>query len=193
MNENLELVYLHRDGLAYVEECLRQGTGLCAEVLRLPLINGETFAPLPKGTTLNRAKSFDTGGLLTRRNVNWWLARHVQLLWQSEAIGTLVVQDIWAKSSDRVVVESGMDKFYCNENVYYFISGMNADFRSVQSIGRAVTSFLFVAFFSGINIQHDTLPSNHLVEEHFIVETARSTKEVFVGAYDQEGLVVWRG
>jgi hypothetical protein len=89
INENLELVYLHRDGVAYVEACLKQGTGLCAQVLRLPLINGETFAPLPKGTTLNRAKSFDTGGLLTRRSANQWLAQHVQLLWQSEAIGTL--------------------------------------------------------------------------------------------------------
>jgi hypothetical protein len=86
-----------------------------------------------------------------------------------------------------------MDKFYCNDQVYPVINGMNADFRSIQSIGRAVTSYLFVAFFSRINMQYDTLPSDHIVEEHFIIEIARSTKEVFVGAYDQEGLVVWRG
>jgi len=37
------------------------------------------------------------------------------------------------------------------------------------------------------------LPSDHIVSEDVIDEIALHTLEIFVGAYDQEGLVVWHG
>jgi hypothetical protein len=192
-NTNLELVFLGQDGISYVETSLRQGTGLCAEVLKQPLANGEAFAPLPKCTTVDRAKVFNTGGLLSRHDGYIWLAQHIQSLWQIDEIGTFVIQDIWAKPTDAAAQKSGLNKFFHDENVYYFLNGLNADFWSVQRAARAVTSYLFVALFSHINIQYDNLPPDHLVGEHFIIEIARSAVEVFVGAYDQEGLVIWRG
>jgi hypothetical protein len=142
-----------------------------------------------------RAKAFDAGGLLSRRDAYIWLAQHVQSLWQIEGVGTLVVQDVWAKPTDVAVQQSGLhlNQFFHGESVYYFLRGMNADFRSLQSVVRAVTSYLFVAFFSHIDVRPDALAPDRQVGEDMITNIGRSIREVFVSAYDQEGLVMWRG
>src|SRR5258708_1211701 len=100
---DMETVLLGQDGIAYVEACLEQGTGLCEKARNLDLAIAEVFAPLPKYTSLKRATSFNTGGLMSRRDANTWLEKHVQNLWQRWPNGTLVIQDIWAKSSDPVL------------------------------------------------------------------------------------------
>jgi hypothetical protein len=191
INANDELIDLGTEGISYVKTSLQQGSGLCAEVLQLPLANGGSFAPLPRHTTVERAKKFDIGGVTSRRDSLAWLADHVQSLWQAATIGTLVIQDIWAKPSDPPVYVSAFDKFVDGENIYYFIDGSNAEFRCIQGAARAVTSYLFVAFLSRISFANNALPHDRFLPRSLIGEIARATEEIFVGAYDQEGLVVW--
>jgi hypothetical protein len=69
---------------------------------------------------LKRATSFNTGGLMSRRDAVTWLEKHVQNLWQRWPNSTLVIQDIWAKSNDPVVRYSSPKKFFQDENVYFF-------------------------------------------------------------------------
>lgn len=186
-----EIVFLGQDGIAYVEACLQQGAGLCAKARILELTTGEVFAPLPRYTSLERAISFNTGGLTFRRDVNAWFEKHVHNLWQRWPNGTLVIQDIWAKSTDPVLRHSSLKKFFQDGNVYFFCE--KSDEGSIQRGVSAVASYLFIAFFSRYSMSSQMLPSDHIVSEDVIDEIALHTLEIFVGAYDQEGLVVWRG
>jgi hypothetical protein len=192
LKEPLDCVVLGKDGISYVETCLRQGTGLCERVLRLPLVNGEAFAPLPKYTSIERAKSFEIGGLLSRRDSTLWLAKHIKSLYQNDSPGTWIVQDIWAKPSDPAVLRSYLNIFLQAENVYYFIGKSDTSFNHVQSIFRSTSSFLFVAFFSRTSIDLSEIGADRRVSESLICKIAKTVEEIFVGAYDQEGLIVWR-
>jgi hypothetical protein len=114
----------------------------------------------------------------------------VKSLWQCSPNGTLVIQDIWAKSSDPPLRHSSSKKFFQDGNVYFFCERDDAD--SIQQTIRAVTSYLFIAFFSGHSMSSQMLPLHHVVSKNVIDEIARNMQEIFVSAYDQEGLVVWR-
>jgi hypothetical protein len=188
---DMEIVPLDQEGITYVEICLQQGSGLCEKARNLELANGQVFAPLPKNTNLKRALSFSTGGLMSRHNVNAWLEKHVRSLWHCWPSGTLVIQDIWAKSSDLVVRNSNLKTFFQQDgNVYFFCEKDNAE--SVQRTVSATASYLFIAFFSRYSMSSVVRPFDRVVGEDVINEIARNTQEIFVGAYDHEGLVVWR-
>jgi hypothetical protein len=189
---NLEIFALADDGVSYVESRLRQGTGLCARILQLALAKGTAFAPLPHNTTINRASSFDIGGLLSRRDAFDWLTCHVRSLWDVNSIGTFVIQDIWAKPNDVAASDLGLHRFFDDENVYYLVEESDADPQFIKNSVRATTSYQFMAFFSRVRIEYAGLSPNRRVAEEVIDSIARATEEVFVGAYDQEGFVVWR-
>jgi hypothetical protein len=91
---DLKIISLGVDGFDYVKACLRQGTGLCDKILRCTLTDGETFAPVPEGTSLARAKSFSAGGLISRRTSLAWFAIYIKNLRKIEENGTLIFQDI---------------------------------------------------------------------------------------------------
>jgi hypothetical protein len=69
----------------------------------LGLADGEVFAALPEGTSIERAKSFDVGGLMSRSDAIAWFTEHLTRLWRIEGTGTLVLQDIWVKPTDPAV------------------------------------------------------------------------------------------
>src|SRR5690348_1891651 len=78
---NLRMISLGADGINYVQACLRQGTGLCGKLPGLGLTEGEVSAAVPEGTSLKRARSFDFGGLMSRRDAIAWFTEHVTSLW----------------------------------------------------------------------------------------------------------------
>jgi hypothetical protein len=183
---------LGQDGIAYVESCLRQGTGLCTRVLDLAFADGDAFAPIPEHTIAERARSFGVGGLIARRHANRWLGEHLQGAWRPGFGGTLVLQDIWANPSDPAVQNSEVKRFFQGANVYYYCEIPDVDWYWIQRAKRAMASYLFIAFYTRSPIRDDELLPDHTVDEALIDRLARSTTEVFVSAYDQEGLVVWR-
>jgi hypothetical protein len=129
---------------------------------------------------------------LSRRDAFDWLACHVRDLWKVDSIGTFVIQDIWAKPNDVTTSHQGLHRFFDDENVYYLVEESDSDSDFIKSSMRATTSYQFMAFFSRIRIRYSGLTSDRRMSEETVESIARATEEVFVGAYDQEGLVVWR-
>jgi len=183
---------LGTDGIAYVRQCLRQAQGLSSKLLELPLTSGKAYAPIPEQTSVNRAKSFNEGGLITRHETNVWLVEHLWNLWKIEGGGTLVLQDIWAKPSDPAAQRTQSKKFFNDANVYYFLEEDDTNVSAMESTIRSIASYLLVAVFTGYVIRDSDLLPDRLVGHEIIDALARATKEVFVSAYDQEGLVIWR-
>src|ERR1700726_2827627 len=109
-------IALDADGIEYVEQCLRQGTGLCRKLLRLPLASGRAFAPVPRQKRLDRVKSFDEGGLMARHDTIAWLAEHSLHFWDAYPTGLLVFQDIWANPNDPPAQISRQNRFTTENN-----------------------------------------------------------------------------
>lgn len=181
---------LGKEGIEYVEDCLRQGTGLSRKILSLPLQSGRAFAPLPTNTSVDRARSFEAGGLLSWRDTLDWLARHVQAEWRRDPEGTLVLQDVWgARPTDEAVQRTKVRKFFDAENVYYYVE---ASEQQIEDIVRETSSFLVVGVFAHFPVGRANLRPPGIVAKSFIDRLARTTEEILVTAYDREGLVLWR-
>jgi hypothetical protein len=192
MNEKLVEVPLEDIGTSYVESCLRQGAGLCSNFHDLSHIVGESFTPLPGGVGSDRAKKFDTGGLLSKRATDTWFAERIQQLFRSDAEGSLIFQDVWMNRTDGSTRHSTTIKFFNESSVYYLLKGGDVDLYAVRAAMREIRSFLFVAFFSKFAMCKSNLASDNCVSNSVISELAVGVTEVFVSAYDQEGLVNWR-
>lgn len=180
------------DGIAYVQECLRQGGGLSSKLLELPLTLGKAYALVPEQTSTMRAKSFNVGGLMHRHDTNIWLAAHLLSLWKVQGTGTCILQDVWAKPSDPAVRRTNSKKLFDDENVYYFLQRDDIDLLTMESTIRSLVSYLFIGVFTQYVIQESDISSNYVSAPNVVDAIAHLTKEVFVTAYDQEGLVIWR-
>jgi hypothetical protein len=153
---------------------------------------GVTFAPLPEGTSLKRANEFKTGGLTSRRNIAEWFAEHIQTICKNTVGGSLIFQDVWSSSEFRTVNISKDKKFINNANVYYFLEKNEINVRSIYRLIGGVSSYLFIAFFSPFRIHKKELSVDKIVDDEVINILAFYIQEVIVGAYDQEGLVIWK-
>ena len=154
-------IALDADGIEYVEQCLRRGMGLCRELLRLPVASGRVFAPIPRQKGLGRAKSFDEGGLMARRDTIAWLAKHALHSWDADPSGILVFQDIWASPSDPPVQISRQNRFVTESNVYYFLE-KNADSSDLDRTLSALTSYLLIAVFTMIQSLVQLITGNEM-------------------------------
>jgi hypothetical protein len=179
---------LGREGLAYVDYCLRGETGLCGKVAETSLHGGTTFALVPEGTSLERAWQFKTGGLLSRRQADAWLADYVRSSRVGANAGCLVFQDVWEKPKD--VRGAHPNAFLQGDSVYYWLAKNAINVSSVSKMFREIISFQNVAMYCEY-VPDESASNSRFVDETVIAELARTTVRVFAGAYDQEGFVVW--
>jgi hypothetical protein len=187
---NLIEVELGSEGIGYIEHCLRQGTGLSRKMLGLPLASGRAFAPLPQHTSLDRAKSFAAGGLLSWHDTVEWLTDHLRRLWREDPNGTLVFQDVWGgRRSDLAVQRKASAKFFDADNVYYYAQ---ASGETIETVIRDTSSFLLIGIFTHSSIDTDKLAKRGMVGTNLINKLVQTTEEILVTAYDREGFVLWR-
>jgi hypothetical protein len=182
-------ISLGREGIAYVDSCLRGEAGLCAKVVETSFRNGTTFAPVPEGTSPERARKFNTGGLMSRRQADGWLADYVQSARVGADFGCLVFMDVWAKQSDVRVPHPSA--FFDQTNVYYLLEKRAVNISSVTEIFRQMKSFLSVVMYSEYLPRIEISSNGRFADEATILSLARKTVRVFCGAYDEEGFVVW--
>jgi hypothetical protein len=185
-------VDLGQEGIEYIRSCLSQGSGLCSRLLELDFAAGETFAPAPDDIGSTRVKQFNVGGLISRKETVDWLTRHLKQLFQKDAVGTFVLQDVWAKPEDVAGNAAGTQAVVHDENVYYVLGPSDVAAERISAAIQQLRSYLMVAVFARLQLPlHQLMPGGQ-VSNGFIRDLAKGTREVFVGAYDQEGLVVWR-
>ena len=143
---------------------------------------------VPEGTSLERARGFKTGGLLSRRQADAWLADYVQSSRVGANAGCLAFQDVWAKPSDVRAVHP--NAFFQGVSVYYWLAKNAVNVSSVSKIFQEIRSFHNVAMYCEY-LPDESASNSRFVDETVIAELARTTERVFAGAYDQEGFVVW--
>jgi hypothetical protein len=123
-----------------------------------------------------------------------WLAKNLEKLCISGEEGALIVQDIWITMSDLKQSEVSKhalapDYFAYQNNPYYFVL-CGATSEEVEALLKESMSFVLVCVFCRMNLSH--LVPGCEVDDGFIADISRTTEEIYVSAYDQEGLVIWR-
>ena len=160
----------------------------------LPIVEagGWTFAPVPRGTDQKRAEEFHIGGLMSRREMTAWLADHLNGISKTERRSTVIFQDVWAAPTDSAVRSVTSNKFLNDSQVYYFIQAEEFESALIERVLRELTSYLLIGVFTRFPISSPELASDYRTTEKIIISAAREVLEIFVGAYDQEGVVIWR-
>jgi hypothetical protein len=160
----------------------------------LPILDDgqQVFAPVPEGIGQNRAEAFDQGGLMARETIIRWLSDYLRRLCLQDASSSIVFQDIWAKPTDIAARQSISTKLLTSSEVYYIIQAERFHSQLFNGVVRDLTSFLIVGVFSRFRVNVSELGAGNFAGENVIAALARETQQIFVGAYDQEGIVVWR-
>ena len=190
MTEIAELP-LGPEGSRYVLSCLEQGTGLCSKLLPRVIAGGSTYAVVPEGTPLARASKFDAGGLMSRREMKGWLASHLNGLRLQNPEGAVIFQDIWAQPSDPFLKRVKSTTLFEGSEVYHFIEAEKIDSWSLEKEISDITSFLLIGVFTSASALPKVLQRDRFIEEAVVDKWIEKAIEVYVSAYDQEGLVVW--
>jgi len=188
----LKQIDLGATGLDYVASCLRGWPGLCPKLAKQLEQGGEVFAALPEGTSRERVLQFKTGGLLAWRETRVWLDRELEQLSSRSDSGSLVFQDLVTGPQDPCLGEYE-DVFFDGQSGVYYVIGLHDI--NTTSISRAISqvnSFLLVAAFCNFSFSAADVPATRILGETLIDGMADNAQEVFVSAYDREGLVVWR-
>jgi hypothetical protein len=188
---NLKEINLGEEGLELLASSLRGELGLCSKLARELEQGGDVFAPLPEGTSLGRALQCKWGGLTSWHETSMWFERELEQLRGRTDNGSLVFQDVWFTPQDPV--RGGYDGVLFDQSSVYFILGAHdINAAAISETIRRMNSFKFVAVFSNFTFRAAEVPPTRVVAETLIDEIAHGAQEVFLSAYDQEGLVVWR-
>ena len=189
---NLKEMNLGKAGLEYLASSLAGWPGLCSKIPWQLEQVGDVFALLPAGTARERALQFETGGLMSWRETCVWFARELEQLNGRTANGTLVFQDLIVRPQDRVSGKYEGVFFDQSGAVYYILGAQDMNAAAISRMMLQIRSFLLVAVFCNLSFRAADVPATRVLDETLIDAMANNAQEVFVSAYDYEGLVVWR-
>jgi hypothetical protein len=188
---NLKEINLDEEGKAYISFWLTGATGLSSRIPRQLGQGGDVFAVVPAGTTRERALQFKTGGLMSWRETCVWFERELEQLSGCNDNGSLVFQDVWFGPQD--AIRGGFDgAFFDQSSVYYILGAQDMNAAAISRTMLQIKSFLLVAAFCNLSFRAADVPATRVLDETLIDAMANNAQEVFVSAYDYEGLVVWR-
>lgn len=188
---NLKEISLGEEGKAYISSWFTGGTGLSSRIPRQLEQGGDVFALLPAGTTRERALQFETGGLLSWRETCTWFDHEIEQLSSHADKGSLAFQDVWFGPQD--AVGGGFDgAFFDQSSVYYILGAHEMNAAAISRTMLKIRSFLLVAVFCNLSFRAADVPATRVLDETLIDAMANNAQEVFVSAYDYEGLIVWR-
>jgi hypothetical protein len=172
-------------GISYIKSRLEKAGDLSSLVDKLFGTTGEVFSPLPKNINFDRAIQFERGGYFPTSDIQQWLANHIETIWGNDC--QLVFEDVWMQQTDMLRKKPGM--FFHNSKVYYLLKSDDV-LSSLQAGVTAVSSFFLTGFVISPSVDVSHLKTE--ADDTLIKELMINTQEVFVSAYDQEGIVVWK-
>jgi hypothetical protein len=194
MNKLTE-VQLGLEGIKYIEMSLRDaGVGLSERLLDLNLLQGCAYTVLPEdNANLERALKFSIGSRMDSSIAYNWLASHIYASLSKNTEGSIIFHDAWgAKHGDAVLKENKSNFFFYQSAVQYFVVGKNVAVDTILNSIKKVHSFLFVGALVNVSVIANKLPASKIVDNGFMNNIVKHTQEIYVSAYDREGVVIWK-
>jgi len=180
-------IELGKDGLVYVEKILKGWSMFAENIPSEYLRNGRVFAIVPQGTSLDRAKKLECGGIGMENSVVNWLSEH--LLSNKCNDAALVIENTAARSEDKSVKCSSHLKFFYHKWIYNFCNTSNFSDASIKETFFAQRGFMDISFYISTSVDESRV-LNKEVDEFTVKSFIEHIEEIFLGAYDGESLVV---
>ncbi len=197
-----------RDSAAgYLRDQLAQGNTLSRALLACDLSAGELWTYAPGTTDDERLHRLDAGGLTAptaRRPVtaSGPIMVPVENLGMPAVSGLVatylgrrpaahcVVEDATRKRGDPITIPDLGDtqRFFADE-VYYVLTGNDADKTTIERVFRIATSYVFLAALASLSDRAD-LEARELSAEA-LRAVGDATDVIIASAYDREGFVIW--
>jgi hypothetical protein len=187
----LKSVILGDEGVRYVQSRLKEGGALSQLAQNLVSTDGGVcFAPLPEHVSLERARQFETGGVMTRRMQLEWIKNRMLSFCGKGDKNLLVFEDQVLRRGDKGVSDIPSNIFYYRDEVYYYIECLDVSGNRVEGALREVRSFRSISFLIE-RCDNQYLETGCTLDRAMLDKMAEKVSEIFVSAFDQEGVLVW--
>jgi hypothetical protein len=190
MNDMLEPIEIGGAGYAYLLHHLDKIPGLCAGLKGLiGNTPGRVIAPLPKSTSIERARQIEAGGIINESHASW-VRPHLLALARNLPSSTLILQDVWLKPSDVMGLEFEAKHVLTLDNVYYYVSNPK-DSESIGRVFKSVVGLHFIGAFISRSIDLEEIHKSEMTDADF-EDLATYALEIYARAYDGESMVIWQ-
>lgn len=177
--------------VAYIRGCLADGNRLAHKLATLlPLEEGRITAYLPRDSHPDPDR-LQFGGVTSRADTEPKLVQLVAAHLAEGPNSCAVFEDAVARPGDPILSKTGALTFTFDAEVYHLIVAQTANSGVILRTIRYSTSHSFIGAMSELP-QGAIVQPGAAVPEAVLDEIAARTSELVVGAWDQEGALVWR-
>lgn len=164
--------------------------GLARWLRKLPIEEGTVTAWLRPGLVDRVLCDFDSGGSLSGEE-NVKLAEFVREYVGTEAAGTrLGIFWAWWASRDWTYLEHVARPFFTvEEGVYFFVNGSD-DLEAIRKSMYRGRGYPSIGLLSRLSSEPELLDRS-VQDERLLQDLAAGVDHLLIGAYDQEGWIVW--
>lgn len=186
----LNLYPLGDDGIELVKSRLDDAAkGLAKELWHLPLSTGAAYALVPEGTTLERMRQFEYGGLVRRTAMYEWFSHHVLNLNSRNKDGVLIFQDAWgARPCDPHLQERKSRMFFDATDVHYFVPSEEIETETIIQASKDLRGFRELGSF----VTTTKKLNDQVLDKSELQLLAANVLEIYVDSYDAESFVIWK-
>lgn len=190
-----QVLDLDTQALLFVESNLRKGLTLSRRILEYQNVSGGSVAAcLPPDIDLSAIKKrlsdeFRYGFLTEQGGALSCLVEFVRSYLSAESGRIAIFENANASTDDPRLDEDGKVLALENE-VYYMLSSKDDDESIRNSITSANSLWIHIGILASVS-NIDDWKSKSILDPHDAVDLAKRTEHVIVGAFDDEGYLIW--
>ncbi len=206
---NLKTLALGDEGLDYLRSELSGGGTFAREALgRLPITSGVVTTRLPDNVSPEESIRFATGGKLpTPPPEEWRKVPGATLVPVPSTIDDLtklisehlstpervcLLENASASRGDPWLAQPRVPTGYHKEEVYHWLAGPQPEVAIQQAVRTARSLFAFAGALTSLDDAQEEWVEGGDLSLETLQRLADNTLQLFVGAYDGEGFVIWR-
>ena len=176
--------------ITYIRACLERGNSLAKHLLRLPLEQGQVAVPLAAGVPEAVYSRFAVGGVTARKVTEPQLTAFVAEYLEGEARRYAIFEDALARPGDAILAKSKASFLTFDSEVLHVLTAQERDPERILGVVRLATSYLFLGVLSSLDPGTE-LRAGQALTADMLAAIAQHTDHLLIGAYDNEGVLIW--
>lgn len=181
---------LSNDSSVYIRARLSEGKSLSLLLNTVKLEDGRFFTYLPDDVPSNLVTSFNYGGVTSRDSSEPVIIDLIKTYLSGSSNTIALFEDAVALPSDPYLKTSSDQYFLFDSEVYHFLTCYNTHPEAILRAIRVATSHVFTCALATFPISQRIYPGSE-VSFDLLQRIVDNTDYLLVGAYDNEGVLVW--
>jgi hypothetical protein len=193
-DEMLKEVELGQEAIDYIKDSLSQGRTLSRYLCNLPLEQGVVTTWLPPASNSLFLTDFRMGGVITgeiRHEADAKLGEFVSKYLSRSSTRYAIFEHALARAGDPFLLSVATRFFVYGDEVYFFLTSEDSETINIMDAVKNAKTYLL----TGVLAEVTTLPElrdHQQVTEEILRTIVDKTGYLIVGAYDEEGELIWK-